>query len=119
MSTYFSYLNSIIMYRVLCVLIVVSFLGIDSCKKSATDPERCGSAWATQLSSEINTLSAAAQAYGSDPTPATCNAFKTAYQNYLDALEPFTDCTAWTAEQKNELQDEIAEAEQEISTLCQ
>jgi hypothetical protein len=107
------------MYRVLCFLIVVSFLGIGSCKKKTTDPDKCGTSWATELSTEINAVSAAAQAYASAPTTPNCNALKAAYQDYLDALEPFADCTAWTQQQKNDLQTAITEAEQEISTLCQ
>ena len=106
------------MYRVLCFLLVVSFLGMGSCKKKTTDPDYCGTARATQLSAEVNALSVAAQNYGTNPTTENCNAFKAAYQEYLDALEPFTNCTAWTAEQKNDLQDEIDEAEAELSTLC-
>ena len=107
------------MNRVLCFLIVVSLLGIGSCKKKATDPDYCGTNWAPQLSTEINALSTAAQAYFTDPSTPNCNAYKTAYQNYLDALQPFSNCAAWTEQQKNELQDAINEAEQEISTLCQ
>jgi hypothetical protein len=106
------------MYRVLCFLIVVTFLGLGSCKKKATDPDYCSTSWATQLSSEVNALSTAAQTYASNPTTATCNAYKTAYQNYLDALEPFGDCALWTAQQKTELQDAINAAQQEINTLC-
>jgi hypothetical protein len=119
MITIFSYLNSITMNRVLCLLIVVSFLGIGSCKKKTTDPDRCGTAWATQLSAEVNAMSVAAQAYATDPTLANCNAYKSAYQKYLDALEPFADCTGWTDQQKNELQAAIDEAQQEINSLCQ
>jgi len=107
------------MYRVLCFLIIVSFLGLDSCKKKAADPDYCATSWATQLSSETNAVSAAAQTYASNPTTANCNAFKAAYQEYLDALEPFLDCTLWSAQEKQEVQDAIDEAEQEISTLCQ
>jgi hypothetical protein len=119
MITIFTNTNSIKMYRVLCFLIIVSFLGIGSCKKKTTDPDKCATNWAAQLSTEINAVSAASQAYASNQTPANCNALKSAYQKYLDALEPFVDCTAWSTEQKNELQDAIAEAEQEISTLCE
>lgn len=107
------------MYRVLFILLVVSFLLIDSCKKKATDPDYCGTSWATQLSTEITALSTAAQAYATSQTTENCNAYKTAYQNYLDALKPFGDCAAWTEQQKNDLQDAINEAEQDISTLCQ
>jgi hypothetical protein len=107
------------MYRVLCFLIVVSFLGIGSCKKKATDPDYCATSWATKLSTEINAVSAAALTYSNDPTTPNCNAFKAAYQKYLDALKPFGNCAAWTEQQKNDLQDAISEAEQDISTLCQ
>ena len=100
-------------------MIIVSFLGIGSCKKTATDPDYCGTSWATQLSSEINAVSAAAQTYASNPTTPNCNALKAAYQKYLDALDPFVDCASWSAQQKNELQTAINEAEHEISTLCQ
>ena len=107
------------MNRVLFLLIVVSFLGIGSCKKKATDPDYCGSAWATQVSAQVTALSTAAQAYATEQTPANCNAYKTAYQNYLDALEPFVNCAAWTAQDKQDLQDAINDAEDEISTLCE
>jgi hypothetical protein len=106
-------------YRVISFLIILSFLGVGSCKKKATDPDYCGTAWATQVSSEINAVSTAAQLYASDPSTANCNAYKTAYQNYLNALNPFVDCAAWTVQQKNELEDAISEAQQQISTLCQ
>jgi hypothetical protein len=107
------------MYRVLCLLVVVTFIGLGSCKKKATDPDYCSTSWATQLSAEVNALSAAAQAYATEQTPANCNAYKTAYQNYLDALEPFGDCALWTTQQKADLQDAIDEAQQQISTLCE
>lgn len=107
------------MSRLICLLIVVSFLGMGSCKKNAADTDKCGTSWATQLSSQTTAISTAAQTYASNPTTPNCNALKQAYQNYLNALEPFADCTAWTQQQKTQLQNEITEAEQEISTLCQ
>jgi len=106
-------------YRVLGFLIIVSFLGIGSCKKKATDPDFCGTSWAAQVSAESNVLSAALQTYATDPTTPNCNALKTAYQNYLDALSPFVDCASWTAQQQDELQAAINAAQQEINTLCQ
>jgi hypothetical protein len=106
-------------YRVLCILIVVSFLGIGSCKKKATDPDYCGTSWASQVTSQSNALSTAIQTYATNQTPANCTALKTAYQNYLNALEPFVDCASWTAQQSNELQSAIDEAQQQINTLCQ
>jgi hypothetical protein len=107
------------MSRVFCFLVIVSLLGLGSCKKKSADPDYCATSWATQLSTEINALSTAANTYASNPTNENCNAYKVAYQSYLDALEPFVDCTAWTVDQRNELQAAIDEAQQEISTLCE
>ena len=110
---------SVTVYRFLLFLIVISFLGMGSCKKKAVDPDYCGTTWATQVTTESNAVSAAAQTYAANPTTQNCNALKTAYQNYLNALEPFVDCASWTTQQTNELQDAIDAAQQQINTLCQ
>jgi hypothetical protein len=110
---------SLFTYRVLSFLIVVSFLGIGSCSKKATDPDYCSSGWGTQVTAESNALNAALQTYATDQTPANCTALKTSYQNYLNALEPFVECATYTAQQKNELQTIIDTAQQQIDTLCQ
>lgn len=89
-----------------------------SCKKIVTDPGNCGTAWSTQVSSELTALTNAATVYSSSPTTANCNSYKTAYQNYLNAIKPFTKCSAYTSAQKTELNNAIAQAESEISTLC-
>jgi hypothetical protein len=110
---------SLFMLRFFSFLIVVSFLGTASCSKKAADPDNCGTNWATQVTAQSNSLSAALQTYATSQTPANCTALKTAYQNYLNALEPFVDCASWTAQQQNELQAAINEAQQQINTLCQ
>jgi len=106
-------------YRLISFLIVISFLGIGSCKKKAVDPDYCGSSWASQVTTETNAVSAAAQTYAANPTTANCNALKTAYQNYLNALDPFVDCASWTTQQTTELQNAIDAAQQQVNTLCQ
>jgi hypothetical protein len=110
---------SLFTFRVLSILIVVSFLGIGSCKKKATDPDYCGTTWTTQVTSQSNALTTALQTYAANQTPANCTALKTAYQNYVNALEPFVDCASWTAQQSTELQNAINDAQQQINTLCQ
>ena len=102
----------------LFVVFVISFSSI-SCKKDKDDPGICGTTWATQLTAESNAVSNAITVYAANPTAQNCNAYKTAYQNYLNALKPYTDCTVYTAGQKSELQSLIAQAEADISTLCQ
>ncbi len=106
------------MKKILAFLIIVSFIGLDACKKDASDPAFCGTAWATQVTTELNALSTAAAAYSSTPNATTCNAYKTAYQSYIDALEKFLDCSLWSSIQKTELENAIAEAEDDLDGLC-
>ncbi|MDA3835238.1 MAG: hypothetical protein PF495_17775 [Spirochaetales bacterium] len=71
--------------------LIMSFgiLGFVSCsdKDDVTD-DPCSTAWATELQVEIEAMSQAAQTYSSDPTPANCEAYRTAVQAYIDALKP-------------------------------
>jgi hypothetical protein len=106
------------MTRLLCFLIILSFLGVGSCKKKAVDPDYCSNTWVTTIQTEVNAVSNAANAYGLNPNTTTCNALKTAYQNYVDALEPFSNCTLWTTATKAEWQQMIDEANAAIPTLC-
>jgi hypothetical protein len=104
----------------LSVFVVLIFFSQISCNKDSSDndPGYCGNAWTTQLSDETAALSNAATVYATDPTIENCNAYKAAYQNYLDALEPFTDCAGYTAAQKNDLENAIAQAQADINNLC-
>jgi uridylate kinase len=106
-------------YRMISFFILVSFLTIGSCKKKATDPDYCATTWATQVQTQLNAVTNAAQVYAANPTVANCNAYKTATQNYLNALTPFLDCAAWTVQQKNDLQSLIDSTQDQISSLCQ
>jgi len=106
------------MKKILCFLIIVSFLGLDACKKNPADPDFCGTTWATQITTELNALSNAATAYSTTPNTTTCNAYKAAYQDYLDAMEKFLDCALWTSVQKAELENAIEEAEDDLADLC-
>jgi len=106
------------MRNVFTLLVILTILGLSSCKKDSNDPAGCSAAWATEVQSEVTALSNALTAYSSNPTTETCLAYKNAYQDYIDAIEPFLDCQAYTAEQIQELQDIIDEAEADIATLC-
>lgn len=106
------------MIRLLSLLIILSFLGFGSCKKKLTDPDYCSAGWATQVQDEATALSNAMTVYVNDPTAANCLAYKDAYQDYIDALKPFSECTLWPLQQKESFEAALAEAEAEISTLC-
>ncbi|MBP8726224.1 MAG: hypothetical protein KBF37_05475 [Saprospiraceae bacterium] len=58
----------------------------------------CSTAYTTELQAEINALTAAAQAYSTNPTQANCIAYKNAAQAYVNALEPYGDCPELTGQ---------------------
>ena len=90
-----------------CMLfgIVVFSIG---CKK---DDDPVGWNYATNVQDEVNALSTAATEYGNDPTnTAKCQAWKDAYQNYLNALEDNVECATVNG-QEAELQSAINQAQ--------
>lgn len=108
------------MKKLLPVLVILLFVfSFDSCKKDKGDPDYCTSTWTTQLNTELTAVINTAFAYSASPTTANCNSYKTAVQNYLNALKKFDDCSLWTAEQKSQLQNAIHEAEQDLQNACQ
>jgi hypothetical protein len=68
------------------------FILVLSCSKS--DPiDKCSdSTFGVEFQAELKSISDAATLYGNSPTPANCNAFKSAYTNYVKALEDWEDC---------------------------
>jgi hypothetical protein len=108
------------MLRLLSLLIIVTLVGLSSCKKDENnDPEYCGTAWASAVQDEITALTNAAMTYGQEPTTENCNAYKAAGQAYIDALEPYDKCSLWTVQQKTEWKNAIDEAKAELNDLCQ
>ena len=93
--------------------IVVFSIG---CKKD-DDPVGCN--YLTEVQNEANALSTATTEYGNDPTPAKCQAWKDAYQNYLNALEDNVECAALSGDQA-ELQAAIDQAQASLDSIqCQ
>ncbi len=105
--------------RTLMIFSVMTVLAFVSCKKdSDNDPAICSSAWATTVLDELSALSTASTNYTNNPTHETCIAYKNAFQDYIDALEPFLECSAYSAQDKAEVQAQIDEAEEDLATLC-
>lgn len=94
-------------------MLLMGLLLFSACKKD-DDPVTCAD-WASQLNDELNAVIAAATTYGSDPTPANCQAYKNAYQDYLDAAEGYVDCVP-TAD-REQLQQDIDAAQAELDQL--
>ena len=96
-----------------CMLfgIVVFSIG---CKKD-DDPVGCN--YATEVQNEVNALTAATDAYVADSTnPVKCQAWKDAYQDYLNALEAHKECAALSGQQA-ELQSAIDQAQASLNSI--
>jgi hypothetical protein len=98
------------------LFLAFTVLGSWTCKKdSKTDG--CTGAWATELSSQINAMSNAATVYASNPTPANCNAYKQATQNYLDALAPYGNCATLTGQNRADWQAALDAAQASVDAM--
>jgi hypothetical protein len=76
----------------------------------------CPCNWATEVQDELDAVTAAATAYGNDPTnSAKCNAYKSAFQDYLNALEDHKGCVP--SEQSAQLQQSIDAAQTSLDAL--
>ena len=83
--------------------------------KNDDDPVGCN--YATEVQNEVNALSTAATEYSNDPTnTAKCQAWKDAYQNYLNALEDNVECATLSGQQA-ELQSAIDQAQASLNAI--
>ncbi len=97
------------------IVIIFCFPVLFACKKD--NPVACGS-WASELSNEITAISTAFTVYSMDPSEANCAAVKAAYQDYIDALKPYGDCSTLTGQSRTDWQQSIDEAEASIDSIC-
>ena len=78
------------------------------------DPVSCN--YAEEVQDELQAVTDAATAYGNDPTnPAKCNAYKVAFQDYLNALEDHDNCVR--AEDQAAYDQAIDDAQASINAL--
>jgi hypothetical protein len=90
-------------------LVTISY----SCKKD-DDPKTCN--YVVELQAESNNLSAAATAYGMNPTTANCLAFVAAYEVYLSEAAKLEAC-ATAAGQGAEFQQAILDAQANLDLI--
>lgn len=62
-------------------------------------------------------MSLAAQAYGTNQSPANCNAYKQATQNYLNALKPYGNCTLLTGQDRIAWENSLADAQESVDNM--
>ena len=97
--------------------VILALLVLFSCgKDDGVTP--CSSAWASDLQNEITAIGTAVNIYSMDPSTANCNALKAAYQDYIDALKPYGNCTTLSGVSRTEWQNAINEAEENLDTIC-
>jgi len=111
------------MRKVLTLQLFIVFcftLLVTSCSKDGDGGlAPCSVAWATDLQGELTAVISAGQAFGTDPSDANCNAYKSAYQDYINALKPYGNCATLTGQSRTDWQEAVAEAEADVATLCQ
>lgn len=57
-----------------------------------SNPSGCSTEFAETFQDEIQTINTTTQNYANDPSTANCEAFKEAYQNYINALDSWEEC---------------------------
>ncbi len=98
-------------------LLVLILFGFLSCSKEEDNNIQCSGEWAVELYDELNAVSTAATAYSTDPTAANCVTYKNALQVYLNALEPYGDCTNLTAQQRMQWEVAFGDAQESLGDL--
>jgi hypothetical protein len=97
--------------KIIAGICIIAIPFVSSCKK---DPVSCN--WVTEVQGQLDAVTAAATAYGNDPTnSAKCQDYKTAFQNYLNALEDHKGCVP--SEQSAQLQQSIDAAQTSLDAL--
>lgn len=103
------------MTRLLGVLIILSFVCLGSCKKEEKDV--CGTNYYSALSTQITAVANTYVTYSMNQTTANCSAYKSALQSYVNALQPYSNCTVWTGTTKAEWQAALNETQAEVNAL--
>lgn len=109
-------MNKKITFLGLAILILSTLVSCND-DEEVNDPGICGTAWAVAIEDEANDLSVATQAYATDQSTENCQAYKAALQAYIDALEPYGDCTMLTGQQRADWEAAVAEAEASIDDI--
>lgn len=98
-------------FKLLMYVMTISVIATTACSKSSS-AVGCGTAsWWTEVESELSAVSDAAVTYGTDPTSSNCEAYISAYQQYINALRDVDNCVAGVNRQEyNAALDEAEEA---------
>lgn len=97
----------------------VALFLFSSCNKNDDGPlglgAGCGYTWSVRVADELTALSEAASNYAQDSTQANCEAYKKAFNDYLDEAEDVKPCVP--ADEKDDFQRNIDDARKELDEL--
>ena len=104
-------------YKTLIIPLLFSLFAVVGCTKEEAGPSGCdvNFSYTAELQNEADALIQAGNTYGQDPTEANCNAFKNAYQVYLDAAEEIENCVQ--SGDRAEYEESIKNARDELDEL--
>jgi hypothetical protein len=94
---------------------LILFLGLfSSCGSDGVD---CGNSvnWASEINAELTAWTNAATAFSTNPTTENCNAYKDAYQDFIDALKPWGDCLS--GQEFTDWQQDLNDAEAGVAAI--
>ena len=91
------------------LFLCLCFIGFSSCGGDDAPANTCQ--WTLEIQDEATALQNASAVWSSDPSDANCNALKSAYQSYINALRPYSCGGAgWEAA--------LQEAEDDLANVC-
>lgn len=106
------------MKKITLAAAISAFMIVTSCSKDGDGPlgaAGCGYVWSVRIADEILALSEAASAYSQDSSQVNCEAYKKAYQDYLDEAEDIKPCVP--SDEKDDFQQGIDDARDELNDL--
>jgi hypothetical protein len=98
-------------------LMLFLFLNVGCSSGEDGDVAACSVQWSIELQDELNALSQAATAQAQNPGPTTCENFRSAAEDYLEALRPYGNCSALTGQNRLEWQNAVEDAEIQIQEI--
>ena len=98
-----------------CAIIILTGFSSCSIEDDVISGDCFGGTWIQELSVELQTWTATAQAYSDEPTKENCNRYKSAIANYLDALERIKKCVPVIS--KGDFDESLKEAKLELNEI--
>jgi hypothetical protein len=101
-------------------LIFISFLAVlffNSCSVSDDGPAGCSVRWAFELGDELALVSSTGATYAQNQTEASCEAYRSALQAYVNKLRPYGNCQALTGQDRAGFEESLEDAQESIDGL--